>query len=96
MTAVTQSDFQWGCSRSADFSLRQWSDGAVLFDDASGQLKCLTPASGAVMALLMGRMHWTSVELAEELMEDAPTEDDVKLIENVLHHFQSLKLIDRS
>lgn len=48
------------------------------------------------MALLMRRLHWTSVELAGELVEDAPTDDEVKLVENVLHHFQSLNLIDRS
>jgi len=86
---------RWSCRRSADLSLRRWPDGCVLFDEAQGQLQWLTAASGEVMALLLQCPEWTSVELAQALMGETPTEDDVEMVENVVRHFQSLNLIDR-
>jgi len=47
------------------------------------------------MALLLQCPEWTSVELAQALMGETPTEDDVEMVENVVRHFQSLNLIDR-
>lgn len=86
---------RWSCFRNADLSLRQWPDGFVLFDEAQGQLQCLTTAAGEVMALLLLRPEWTSVDLAQALMGEAPTEDDVAMVENVVLHFLSLNLVER-
>ena len=85
----------WSCRRSADFSLRAWRDGCVLFDEAQGQLQCFTVESGEVMRLLLQRAQWTSSQLAEALLGDVPTDDDVQMVENVALHFQSLNLIER-
>jgi len=86
---------RWSCCRNADLSLRQWPDGFVLFDEAQGQLQCFMTAAGEVMALLILRPEWTSVDLAQALMGEAPTEDDVAMVENVVLHFLSLNLVER-
>lgn len=86
---------RWFCRRNDDLLLRSWSDGCVLFDEAQGQLHCLTSASGEVMSLLLQRREWTSFELAEVLIGEAPTEDDVVMVENTALHFLSLNLIHR-
>ncbi len=86
---------RWSCRRNADLSLRQWPDGFVLFDEAQGQLQCLTIAAGEVMVLLLQRPEWTSVDLAQALMGEAPTEDDVAMVETVVLHFLSLNLVER-
>ena len=67
----------------------------MLFDEAQGELQCLTPAAGEVMALLLLRPEWTSADLAQALMGEAPTEDDVAMVENVVLHFLSLNLVER-
>ena len=87
---------RWSCCRKADLSLRQWPDGFVLFDDAQGQLQCFTAAAGEVMALLLQAPEWTSVDLAQALMGEPPTEDDVVMVEKVVLHFLSLNLVERS
>lgn len=86
---------RWFCCRSADFALRDWPDGCVLFDEAQGQLQCLTVESGALMRLFLQRAQWTSAELAQGLFGESPTDDDVQMVENVALHFQSLNLIER-
>lgn len=86
---------RWSCCRNADLLLRQWPDGFVLYDEAQGQLQCLTTAAGEVMALFLLRSEWTSVDLAQALMGEAPTGDDVAMVENVVLHFLSLNLVER-
>lgn len=76
-------------------ALREWPDGWVLFDEAQGQLKCLTTSAGVIMNLLLQQTEWTSFKLGEALIEEVPTNDDVQMVENVLMHFQSLNLIER-
>ena len=75
--------------------MRHWPDGAVLFDDANAQLRCLSPASGLLMDLLLRPGQWTALELAQDLLGEAPTADDAKMVENVLAEFSSLNLIER-
>ena len=58
-------------------------------------MQCFTVESGEVMRLLLQRAQWTSSQLAEALLGDVPTDDDVQMVENVALHFQSLNLIER-
>ena len=43
---TSRRDERWVCRRRADFALRNWPDGSVLFDEANGQLQRLPPAAG--------------------------------------------------
>lgn len=95
MTIFATPVSRWCCRRQADLSLRQWPDGFVLFDEAQGELQCLSIAAGEVMALFLLNPEWTSVDMALALMGEAPTEDDVVMVENVVLHFLSLNLVER-
>ena len=86
---------RWFCRRKADLSLRQWPDGFVLFDESQGQLQCFTIAAGEVMALLLQGPEWTSANLAQALMGEVPTADDVAMVDKVVLHFLSLNLVER-
>jgi hypothetical protein len=85
----------WRCQRIADFSLRTWPDGCVVFDDATAQLQCLSPVAGELLTLLMQRAQWTATDLAQTLLGEMPTADDVEMVENQLTAFFSLHFIDR-
>ena len=82
--------------RREDITSRDWPDGTIIFDDANGQLQCLSPVSGNLMALLAQRPQWTAHELAAELLGETPTADDVEMVENVLAEFSLLNLIERA
>jgi hypothetical protein len=85
----------WTCSRKADFSVRGWPDGVVLFDDASGQLYCLTPVAGEAMALILASDSQTTGELAETLLGEVPSHSDSEMMENMLLSLESMNLIVR-
>ena len=86
---------RWVCRRRTDFSLRHWPDGSVLFDDASGQLHCLTPVAGEVMVLLMSNDHCSTYDLARDLLGELPLGTDTEMMQNMLANFKSLNLIDQ-
>jgi hypothetical protein len=75
--------------------LHNWPDGTVVFDDANGQLQCLSPVSGALLAMLTAALPRRSIDLAHELLGETPTGDDVQMVENILAEFSSLNLIER-
>ena len=95
MTGETGQSSRWVCPRSGDFSLHHWPDGSVLFDDASGQLHCLTPVAGEVMLLLMSTDHRSTYDLARDLLGELPSETDTEMMQNMLANFKSLNLIDQ-
>lgn len=95
MTVDGMSAASWDCTRRAELALRQWPDGCVVFDEASGQIQCLTVEAGEVMSLLLQPREWTIQELAQTLMRVAPTVDDVEMVENVVNHFLSIHLVNR-
>jgi hypothetical protein len=88
-------EVQWHCRRRDELTFRNWSDGSVLFDDANGQLQCLTPVSATLMAQMFLKRSWGASELAKEILGEVPNADDVKMVENVLVEFSSLNLIER-
>ncbi len=85
----------WACNRKADFSISQWPDGCVVFDDASGQLHCLTPIAGEALALILASEGRTGDELAESLLGETPTPTDSEMMENMLGGLASMNLIGR-
>jgi hypothetical protein len=75
--------------------LHHWPDGTVVFDDSNGNLQCLAPASGVLLAVLTGGARQSSVGLAEELLGEAPTSDEFQMVENILAEFSSLNFVER-
>jgi hypothetical protein len=86
----------WHCPRREDLILRDWPDGTVVFDDASGQLQCLSPLFGTLMALLVQPRAWRTADLAMALLGEEPICDDVQMVENALAEFSALNLIERA
>jgi hypothetical protein len=85
----------WACTRKSNLAIRSWSDGSVVFDDASGQLHCLTPIAGEVLALILVSEGRTGNELAESLLGEIPTPTDSEMMENMLSGLASMNLIGR-
>jgi hypothetical protein len=92
---TSRRDERWVCRRRADFALRDWPDGSVLFDEANGQLQRLTPAAGGMMSLFLDTPEWTSCALAQRIFGETPAGEDIELVANALASFQSLNLIER-
>lgn len=85
----------WRCGRKADFSIREWADGCVVFDDASGKLHCLNSVAGEAFALVLSSSGLTGDEVAESLLGEIPTPTDSEMMENMLSDLASTDLIDR-
>lgn len=91
------SDPRWHCPRAADLVLRHWEDGTVVYDDSNGELQCLSPAFGELMAMMLAAPAGGSAqELAAALIGEAPTPDEVELVENALSEFSNLRLVERA
>lgn len=85
----------WYCSRQADLSIREWTDGFVVFDDASGRLHCLTSVAGEALALILASDGVTGDQIAESMLGETPTPTDSEMMENMLCGLASMDLIDR-
>jgi len=88
-------DVSWRLSNRADLSLKTWADGTVVFNDVDGHLQCLNPAFGQVLELLALGSPRTALELAHELLCEAPGLGDMELVENALKTLASSNLIVR-
>lgn len=67
----------------------------MIFDEANGQLRCLTPASGALLAEVVSHAKHTTQELATNLFGSDLTDNDVVLVESALEELATLGLILR-
>jgi len=85
----------WVVLRDGEISLKEWDDGSVMFDEANGQLRCLTPASGALMAVMLETPKHSTQELASNLFGADLTDDDLVLIGNALEELCALGLVGR-
>jgi len=88
-------DSSWKCSGRGEFCLKSWQDGVVVFNEADGELQCLTPAYGQIFELLASGKVWTSFDLARNLLDEEPSADDLELMENALSALASSHLIVR-
>lgn len=95
MKDASRRSSRWVCRRRSDFALRDWPDGSVLFDEANGQLQRLNSSAGRMMALFLENSEWTSYGLAQVLFGEAPSQEDLELLESALENFLSLNLIER-
>lgn len=44
---------RWHCPRRADYLLQLWPDGAVVYDEASGDIHALSPIAGELLQQLL-------------------------------------------
>lgn len=90
-------ELRWVCPRAGELTIRHWDDGSVVFDDSNGELQCLSPAFGALMEqMIISPTGGTSSELAEVLIGETPTMDEVQMVENALSEFSNLRLVERT
>lgn len=87
-------DVAWSCTRAEDFSWRVYDDGCVLYDDASGDMSCLSPVAGRLLALVLSGAAQTATQLAQALLGEVPQAEDVAMVAQTLRHFQTLDLIE--
>jgi len=102
MPETLQPDFhsaletRWVVWRDAEIFLKEWEDGTVIFDEASGQLNCLTLASGALVEALLEKPGCSTHELACRILGSELGEDEYELVEKTLAELSALRFIERA
>jgi PqqD family protein of HPr-rel-A system len=87
----------WQCRRQDELEIRRFTDGAVVFDDATGDLHALTPVASEVLSLLFANQSsWTTTELVDSLFGSSSLPEDCEQLESLLQHFRSIGLIERT
>jgi len=84
------------CHRPADFAVRVWPEGAVVYDEADGSLHALNPIAGEAFAHLLAHGALTSRSLAALLFQDEPQEDDEAMVSHLLSEFAFMGLVECS
>lgn len=82
------------CPRRADFQLHAWPDGAVVHDEASGDIHALSPVAGELLHSIVKAGQSTPERLAQALLGEAPTDGDVSMVHKLLLEFESLGFIE--
>ncbi len=82
------------CSRPADFSLKRWADGVVVYDDANASLQALHPMAGEAFELVLSHGRFDAVSLARALIQGEPAPEEVQLVESLLVQFESMGFIE--
>lgn len=81
--------------RAADFVVKVWPDGAVVYDEADGSLQALNPVAGEAFQRLLERPGLSPLELGRLLLQDEPDADDLLMIHELLREFESMGLWER-
>ena len=84
----------WHSPRRKDFQLQMWPDGAVVYDEASGDIHALTSISGELLDKLLTTEQSSTESLAEALLGASPTEDVVSMVRRILLEFESMGFVE--
>ena len=84
----------WHCPRRADYVLQLWPDGAVVYDEAIGDIHALSPVAGALLQQMLMAPQSCSESLAQTLLGEQPTARDVRGVDKLLQDFESLCFIE--
>ena len=84
----------WHSPRRKDFQLQMWPDGAVVYDEASGDLHALNPISGELLHWILSAEQSTPESLAEALFGELPVESDVSMVRAVLMEFEFMGFVE--
>lgn len=82
--------------RSADFVVKVWADGAVVYDEADGSLQALNPIAGEAFQRLLEQPDLSPLALGRLLLQAEPDADDLRMVGELLSEFEALGLWERS
>ncbi|MDP2263601.1 MAG: hypothetical protein Q8K24_10640 [Hydrogenophaga sp.] len=82
--------------RAADFVVKVWADGAVVYDEADGSLQVLNPIAGEAFQRLLEQPDLSPLELGRLLLQAEPDADDLRMVSDLLSEFEALGLWERS
>ncbi len=82
------------CHRAADFVLKLWPDGAVIYDEADGNLQVLSPVAAQAFGHLLAQRCMSPRALAQLLLDDEPTADEEAMVNRLLLEFESTGLLE--
>ncbi|MBS3997292.1 MAG: hypothetical protein KGZ67_08125 [Hydrogenophaga sp.] len=82
--------------RSADFVVKVWADGAVVYDEADGSLQALNPVAGEAFQRLLEQPGLSPTALGRLLLQEEPDAEDLRLVADLLREFESLGLWERA
>ena len=85
---------RWHCPRRADYLLQLWPDGAVVYDEASGDLHALSPIAGELLQQLLTVLQSCAESLAQALLGEQPTAEDIRKVDKLLKDFEYLGFIE--
>ncbi|MBP3979616.1 MULTISPECIES: HPr-rel-A system PqqD family peptide chaperone [unclassified Acidovorax] len=85
---------RWHCPRRADYLLQLWPDGAVVYDEASGDIHALSPIAGELLQQVLAVPQSCSENLAQALLGEQPTAQDVRGVDKLLQDFEFLGFIE--
>jgi PqqD family protein of HPr-rel-A system len=74
--------------------LQLWPDGAVVYDEASGDIHALSPVAGELLQQVLTVPQSCSETLAQALLGEQPTAQDVRGVDTLLQDFESLGFIE--
>ena len=85
---------RWHCPRGADFLLQLWPDGAVVYDEASGDIHALSRMAGELLQQVLSVQQSGAHDLAQALLGEQPTAQDVCRVDELLQDFESLGFVE--
>ncbi len=84
----------WRCPRRFDYLLQVWHDGAVVYDEASGDMHALSPLAGQLLQQILIKQRSCAQDLAQGLLGELPTAEDVGRVGGLLREFACLGFIE--
>lgn len=83
----------WVCPRAGDYGLQLWGDGAIVYDEASGDLHALSPVAGQLLQLILTAPPSSAASLAQALLEDEASAAEIARVQALLHEFCALGFV---
>lgn len=84
----------WYCPRRSDYLLQVWPDGAVVYDEASGDMHAFSPLAGQLLQQILMEQQSCAQDLAQGLLGELPTAEDVGRVDGLLREFASLGFVE--
>lgn len=84
----------WHCPRRSDYLLQVWPDGAVVYDKASGDMHALSAVAGQLLQQVLMEQQSCAHDLAQGLLGELPTAEDVGRVDGLLREFASLGFVE--
>ncbi|MCE1249434.1 MAG: HPr-rel-A system PqqD family peptide chaperone [Comamonadaceae bacterium] len=83
----------WHCPRPGDYGVQLWADGAVVYDEASGDLHALSPVAGQLLQLVLTAPPSCAESLAQALLDDEASAAETARVHALLQEFAALGFI---